>query len=107
MGLDVVKVSRTILDNQETRQNTFNFNCPNGHCNPVDGTINNMCYLPSFEKHSRTTFLEWATFGGRGVKVREDKSAYLPLSRRPTAFTGVVWTKIIHCIVHHQIHGSP
>ena len=23
----------------------------------------------------------------------------------PTVFTGVVWTKIIHCIVPHQIHG--
>ena len=34
------------LDNRETRQNAFNFNCPNGHCISVDGTINNMCSCP-------------------------------------------------------------
>jgi len=34
---------------------------------------------------------------------REDKSAYLQRYVVPTAFTGVVWTKIIHCIVHATI----
>jgi len=40
------------------------------------------------------------------VKVEEDMSgAYVRQGVAPTAFTGVVWTKIIHCIVPHQIHG--
>jgi len=41
------------------------------------------------------------------VKVEEDMSgAYVRQGVAPTAFTGVVWTKIIHCIVPHQIHGA-